>query len=100
MIGGGAAGIGAALGAGRTGVKTILLERFGCLGGCQTLTFNDSFTFIDDRIQGGLIQEIINKLHEGGAVYKSSVGSYKAHWSDKEGCFYFDAEYYLSLIHI
>lgn len=34
VIGGGAAGIGAALGAGRTGAKTILIERFGCLGGC------------------------------------------------------------------
>ncbi|WP_162270166.1 FAD-dependent oxidoreductase [Christensenella timonensis] len=94
VIGGGAAGIGAALGAGRAGAKTILIERFGCLGGCQTLTFNDSFSFVDDRIQGGLIQEIIDKLHEGGAVYKSSVGSHKAHWSEKEGCFYFDPEYY------
>ena len=98
VIGGGAAGIGAALGAGRTGAKTVLIERFGCLGGCQTLTFNDSFTFIDDRIQGGLIQEIIDKLHAGGAVYKSSVGSHKAHWSADEGCFYFDPEYYKMML--
>lgn len=98
VVGGGAAGIGAALGAGRTGAKTILLERFGNLGGCQTLTFNHSFSFIDDRIQGGIIQEIIDKLKEGGAMYEPSAGSYKAFWSQKEGCYYFDPEYYKLLL--
>lgn len=36
MIGGGAAGIGAATAAGRTGAKVILLERYGFLGGLAT----------------------------------------------------------------
>ncbi len=36
VIGGGAAGIAAAVAAGRTGAKTILLERYGFLGGLAT----------------------------------------------------------------
>lgn len=32
VVGGGPAGIGAALAAARNGAKTILLEHFGCLG--------------------------------------------------------------------
>ena len=38
VIGGGAAGIAAATAAGRTGAKTILLERYGFLGGLATTT--------------------------------------------------------------
>ena len=33
VVGGGPAGIAAAVGAARTGVKTIVVERYGCLGG-------------------------------------------------------------------
>lgn len=94
VIGGGAAGIGAALGAARTGAKTVLIEKFAFMGGCQTLTFNDSFSFVDDRIQGGLIKEIIQNLIDGGAVFKPSIGAIKQNWSIAEGCYYFDAEYY------
>ncbi|MGI5850150.1 MAG: FAD-dependent oxidoreductase [Christensenellales bacterium] len=98
VVGGGAAGIGAALSAGRNGAKTILIERFGFLGGCQTLTYNDSYSFIDDHIQGGLIQEIIDRLERGGAIHDAVPAAYRGKWSDKEGCFYFDGEYYKFLL--
>lgn len=94
VVGGGAAGIGAALAAGRCGAKTVLVEKFNCLGGCQTLTFNDSFSFVDDRIQGGIIREIMDDLFAADAVFESCEGGFKSHWSSKEGCYYFDQEYY------
>jgi len=68
VVGGGPAGIGAALASARHGAKTILLERFGCLGGNQTLTFSNLFAFVDPRIQGGIIQEIIERLGKGGGI--------------------------------
>lgn len=36
VIGGGAAGIAAAIGAAKTGAKTMLIERSGCFGGQAT----------------------------------------------------------------
>ncbi|MGI5850152.1 MAG: FAD-dependent oxidoreductase [Christensenellales bacterium] len=98
VIGGGAAGIGAALSAARNGAKTVILERFGFFGGCQTLTFNNSFSFVDDRIQGGIIKEILERLEAAGATYESNAGCIKDYWSRKEGCFYFDQEYYKFLV--
>ncbi|MDR1496251.1 MAG: FAD-dependent oxidoreductase [Clostridiales Family XIII bacterium] len=100
VIGGGAAGIGAALSSARSGAKTVLIERYSFLGGCQTLTFNPSFSFIDDHIQGGVVQELIDKLIEGKAILPSNAGGIKEHWSTREGCYYFDAEYYKRLLDI
>ena len=94
VIGGGAAGIGAALGAARSGAKTVLIERFSFLGGCQTLTLNDSFSYIDNKIQGGVVQELVDKLIAGKATFKPSAGAIRNHWSLDEGCIYFDGEYY------
>src|SRR4030042_2185407 len=68
--GGGPAGIGAALAAARNGAKTILLERFGSLGGLQTQGFNASFSFIDPEIQGGVISDIIYGLKRNGGLIR------------------------------
>ena len=94
VIGGGPAGIGAALASARNGAKTVLVEKYGCLGGNQTLTHNDNYTFVDDRIQGGIVQEIIDRLKQNKATFNSSVGCLRDNWSVGTGCIYFDEEYY------
>src|SRR5271157_6519360 len=68
VVGGGPAGIGAALAAGRNGAKTVLIEQFGSLGGLQTQGNNPIFTFVDPALHGGLRQEILARLKDGGAL--------------------------------
>ena len=68
IVGGGPAGIGAALASGRNGAKTILIEAFGSLGGLQTQGNNSIFSFIDPELHRGIFQEIFSKLKEAGAV--------------------------------
>lgn len=98
VIGGGAAGIGAALAAARTGAKTVIVEKWNRFGGSQTMTLNNSFTYTDDKIQGGIIQEIVDRLKKAGMTLESNVGTRRVHWSTDEGCYYFDKEYYMLLI--
>lgn len=101
VVGGGPAGIGSAMAAARNGAKTVLVESYGCLGGVQTLTFNNTFSFVDNRIQGGIMREIITNLNEAGASYESTVGCIRDHWGREGsdmGCIYFDGEYYKLLM--
>jgi len=65
VIGGGNAGCAAALAAARHGARTLLVERYGFLGGTATaamvgpwMTFHSG----DDRIVGGIPQEIVERL--------------------------------------
>ena len=68
VVGGGPAGIGAALAAGRNGAETILVETMGSLGGLQTQGYSPIFSFVDPGIHGGLVLEILNRLKEDGAL--------------------------------
>jgi hypothetical protein len=68
VVGGGPAGIGAALASGRNGAKTVLIDRFGSLGGLQTQGNNSIFTFVDPELHSGIIQEILTRLEKGGAL--------------------------------
>ncbi|MFX1375993.1 MAG: FAD-dependent oxidoreductase [Promethearchaeota archaeon] len=68
IVGAGPAGIGAAIASGRTGAKTILIERFGSVGGLQTQGNNPIFSFVDPELHGGIIQEILTGLKEGGGL--------------------------------
>lgn len=68
VCGGGPAGIGAALGAARMGMKTIILEAGGCLGGTWT---RGQLSWIFDFKKKGICPEIISRLdarnaHHGG----------------------------------
>jgi glycine/D-amino acid oxidase-like deaminating enzyme len=70
VVGGGNAGCAAALAAARCGAKTLLVERYGFLGGTATasmvgpwMTFHSG----DDRIVGGIAEEIVERLTERGA---------------------------------
>lgn len=67
VAGGGPAGIGAALSAARNGAETILIDQFGSLGGAQTQGLNPIFSFVDPEIHGGIMEELLNNLEEGGA---------------------------------
>jgi glycine/D-amino acid oxidase-like deaminating enzyme len=65
VVGGGNAGCAAALAAARSGARTLLVERYGFLGGTATaamvgpwMTFHSGA----DRIVGGIAQEIVERL--------------------------------------
>ncbi|WP_088832155.1 FAD-dependent oxidoreductase [Paenibacillus tyrfis] len=70
VVGGGPAGIAAAIAAGRQGASTVLIERYGFLGGMSTaasvypwMTFH---TEQGEQVIKGLGQEIVDRLMERG----------------------------------
>ncbi len=81
VCGGGPAGIAAAIEAGRSGAKTLLIENNGCLGGVWT---SGSLTWIlDYHHQKGILKEITSELSRRGAECPIDTGS---------GSFAFDLE--------
>jgi hypothetical protein len=80
VVGGGMAGVGAAVAAGRMGLKTLLVEYFGCLGGNGTSGMVNNFcgytTFGKDAMQivQGVGGEVHRRLFERSGV--SSLTSY------------------------
>jgi hypothetical protein len=70
VVGGGNAGCAAALAAARHGARTLLIERYGFLGGTATaamvgpwMTFHSG----TERVVGGIAQEIVERLVRRGA---------------------------------
>src|SRR5919109_3809894 len=79
VIGGGPAGIGAAVGAAKSGARTLLVERFGFLGGNATASlvgpFMTSFS-ADGQVQlvRGVFDELVRRMEAvGGAIHPSRV---------------------------
>lgn len=68
VVGGGPAGIAAALASGRTGARTILMDNFGSLGGIQTHGNNPTFSMVDPELHAGIMQEILGRLKDDGAL--------------------------------
>ncbi|MGC1380402.1 MAG: FAD-dependent oxidoreductase, partial [Candidatus Baltobacteraceae bacterium] len=69
VVGGGNAGCAAALAAARHGARTLLVERYGFLGGTATaamvgpwMTFHSE----RERIVGGIAQEMVERLMRAG----------------------------------
>ena len=64
VVGGGPAGIGAAVAAARQGAKTLLVEQYGFLGGMWTAGL--VIPIWDWENKGGIMQEIVDGLEEKG----------------------------------
>jgi hypothetical protein len=79
VVGGGPAGIGAALGAARAGARVALVEQYGFLGGAATVAgvgpLMTSFS-ADGQTQliGGVFDELVRRMEAiGGATHPSKV---------------------------
>jgi hypothetical protein len=72
VAGGGSAGIAAAAAAARVGADTILVERYGSLGGMATGGLIILLLSLDDgrgrQVVGGLCQELVERLSARGAA--------------------------------
>jgi len=73
VVGGGSAGVAAALGAARAGAKTTLIERMGYLGGVASaglMTSMTNFLFTGDERQvvKGVCEEVLERLEARGAT--------------------------------
>ena len=79
VIGGGFAGVAAALAAARAGVKVLIVEKSNCLGGaavnCLVNPFMPYWTEVDGRrvdFSAGIFREIHDRLEERNAMRKES----------------------------
>lgn len=64
VVGAGPSGCGAALALGRSGMKTLLIEKFNCLGGAWTTGFMNPF--FDFENKSGVVNELVSELKNRG----------------------------------
>lgn len=87
VIGGGPAGFGAAVASARNGAKTILVERYGTLGGMATTGLVGPFMCcFDNDAEEQLVKGVFDELcvraeAKGGAIHPSKVPSFNAYTS-------------------
>jgi hypothetical protein len=78
VVGGGMAGVGAAIAAGRKGAKTLLVENYGCLGGTGTSGMVNNFCGYSSSSPGafqivkGIGDEVLANLWARGGKYFSN----------------------------
>lgn len=75
VAGGGPAGLGAALAAARNGAKTVLVERYGCLGGLATAGLVITIPPPPPKGYSGILKEIIDNLFRLGAAHRFRKGT-------------------------
>lgn len=79
VVGGGPAGICAAIAAARSGAATLLVEQYGCLGGMMTLgmvTPLDSRNTRSNHPFGGIMEEIIQRVILETVRYSGGEGKH------------------------
>lgn len=73
VVGGGSSGFIAAAASARAGARTILIERFGYLGGCTTTPYNTSIGLFFDsdgnQIIRGIPWEFVERMKAAGEAY-------------------------------
>lgn len=73
VVGGGAAGLATAIAASRQGARTILIERYGYLGGLASGGLIILLLTLDDgrgnQVVAGLCQELVERLQRRGAAF-------------------------------
>jgi hypothetical protein len=68
VVGGGIAGVMAGIASGRTGARTLIVERFGSLGGTGTAAMMNLF-YVPYAASRGIVRELFDRLiAQGGAV--------------------------------
>ena len=84
VVGGGSAGLSAAVAAARNGADVMLLERFSYIGGLATGGMIILLLTMDDgagrQAVGGLCQEVVDRMERRNAVYYPP----KDHWNDPD----------------
>jgi glycine/D-amino acid oxidase-like deaminating enzyme len=80
VVGGGSAGVSAAVAAARTGARTMLVERSGALGGLATGGLVILLLTLDDgegrQVVGGLCQEVTDRLAARNAAHFPPAGQW------------------------
>lgn len=73
IVGGGSAGATAAIAAARVGARTLLVERYGYLGGIGTGVLDTAYGFytpgISKKVVGGIPDEVVARLTAAGAAF-------------------------------
>ncbi len=94
VLGGGIAGVCAAVSAARNGAKTVLVERGGSLGGTMTEGFMPLILDADNK--GGIVKELYSFLNEHnmtsprrGPLFDKDGKRLNGQMIDTEGCKYF-----------
>ena len=64
VVGAGPAGCGAALALGRSGMKTLLIKKFNCLGGAWMTGFMNPL--FDCEVKAGIVRELVDDLQARG----------------------------------
>lgn len=86
VAGGGAAGSAAAIAAGRQGVKTLLIENNGCLGGIGTSGLVSTFGTMangEKMIVGGIMEELVEEMYEKNIISEKINPNRWRKWQDK-----------------